>query len=554
MSLDDLRPANSKKARDNSVNSFMRFLTEEDVSIDSVDKAIRSDTTTGVTLIVLMGRFGIHLTGLTGKDGKPSARTQPARDSTLLAKGRTLEKYSGMWPGGRIAKQAPACKKQDLHSLMSYLYRITSATLESQSISLCGENIFFVRFLRMKTLEEQAASLVLQRAPSSALPSHLPQPTACDFAINGPLVTLSTVLAGDTAGRSLFDETAAEDKQGIHAYVNRVLSRMLPGANVTTNMTSHSFRRGGAQYINGKAGISPHWIADRGNWNMSATNKLFTYIVNTTEDDQKFAKLLGGHDADAKMTPLLSNFDATRRGKIDFFNPHLFSACTGLSNTLLNDSPPVMDILCAYLIKALPLFQSMKPDSPLVKRVDQAMAASGVDLAEMASWSIHLAQVQTINTSEQDVPSSKYLRMIEHQADVIDQLINHTKTMSERLRDFERQVGLKTSPVSLDLPSHCCREYEEEKPAKRRKRKNSCLCECWYDWFANHAHSTELDKQWKSTMRRCVTYTLLFADNLDVDEREATYRDTVLMMVTFLAAKVLAFLVERGASAATHTS
>ncbi|ETV86742.1 hypothetical protein H257_01834 [Aphanomyces astaci] len=85
----------------------------------------------------------------------------------------------------------------------------------------------------------------------------------------------------------------------------------------------------------------------------------------------------------------------------------------------------------------------------------------------MAYWYIHLAQVQITNTSGRDVPSSKYLRMIEHQEAVIDQLIDHTKTMSERLRDVERQ--------------------------------------------------------WKSMMRSCVAYMLLFSDNHDVDESAATY-------------------------------
>ncbi|ETV63528.1 hypothetical protein H257_19548, partial [Aphanomyces astaci] len=126
--------------------------------------------------------------------------------------------------------------------------------------------------------------------------------------------------------------------------------------------------------------------------------------------------------------------------------------------------------------------------------------------------------------------------------------------MSERIRDVEQQVGLKTSPASLHLPSHCCRESEEEKPAKRCKRKNTCLWECWYDWFVNHAHSTELDKQWKSTMRRCVAYMLLFADNLDVDESAATYLDTVLADGHILPAKVLAFLVERSASTSSTGS
>jgi hypothetical protein len=255
MSLDDLRPTNSKKARESSVNAFKRFLTEEGVSLTAIDSAVRKDTT-GSAMIAIMDRFGIYLASLKGRDGKPCSRNTVGQyfrqttmwllsrfpqytqqvESVLLAKGRTLEKYAGMRVGGRTVKQAPPCKKEELQSLMHHLYstaKVASdyqdvallcllwylfgrasdlATLQKQSISMCGDNILFVRFLRMKTSEEQAltlyadaspmtcpitamaATLVLQSTPSMHLLPHLPQPTASDFMLHGPLVPLAEVL------------------------------------------------------------------------------------------------------------------------------------------------------------------------------------------------------------------------------------------------------------------------------------------------------------------------------------------------------------------------
>ncbi|KAG4238797.1 hypothetical protein PC116_g13171 [Phytophthora cactorum] len=38
---------------------------------------------------------------------------------------------------------------------------------------------------------------------------------------------------------------------GIHSYVNRVLQQVVGKAGVVESLTSHSFRRGGAQHANG---------------------------------------------------------------------------------------------------------------------------------------------------------------------------------------------------------------------------------------------------------------------------------------------------------------
>src|SRR4051812_19418871 len=73
MSLSDLQPINTKKAKSGAVNVFMRFLREEEAALDAVDIAVRSDPT-GATLVALMDRFGVHLAFMIGKGGHPLAR------------------------------------------------------------------------------------------------------------------------------------------------------------------------------------------------------------------------------------------------------------------------------------------------------------------------------------------------------------------------------------------------------------------------------------------------------------------------------------------------
>eukprot|EP00644_Phytophthora_capsici_P012261 jgi/Phyca11/119233/e_gw1.38.311.1 len=71
-----------------------------------------------------------------------------------------------------------------------------------------------------------------------------------------------------------------DENMKIHAYVNRVVksaSAAQAKAKPTANLTSHSFRRGGAQHANSDPLLSAQWIFDRGSWNMTATNKAFAF-------------------------------------------------------------------------------------------------------------------------------------------------------------------------------------------------------------------------------------------------------------------------------------
>lgn len=59
MSLAYVQPINTKKAKADAVNVFMRFLRDADVNLDAVDFALRGDTR-GATVDALIDRFGIR--------------------------------------------------------------------------------------------------------------------------------------------------------------------------------------------------------------------------------------------------------------------------------------------------------------------------------------------------------------------------------------------------------------------------------------------------------------------------------------------------------------
>ncbi|KAJ0389580.1 hypothetical protein P43SY_011541 [Pythium insidiosum] len=155
MSLNDLKPSNSLKARESSVKTFKRFLEDEGVALSVVDDAVRTDES-GATLIALMDRYGVYLAQLRAKDGSALKKNTVGQyfrqtkmwilerfphftqlvDGAILAKGRILERYSAMRPGSKIVKQAAACTKQDLYSLLNYIYTTATVAVDYQDAAL----------------------------------------------------------------------------------------------------------------------------------------------------------------------------------------------------------------------------------------------------------------------------------------------------------------------------------------------------------------------------------------------------------------------------------
>ncbi|KAF0723666.1 hypothetical protein Ae201684P_005208 [Aphanomyces euteiches] len=153
---------------------------------------------------------------------------------------------------------------------------------------------------------------------------------------------------------------------------------------------------------------------------MTTTNKLFAYIANTTQEDQKIAKVLGGHDSDSVVTVLdLQQFDAVTKERINTLRDDLFSSCCRLKDENLSVNSAVLDVLFAYFIKAFPQHRSLNATSPLVKRVEKALTRCGIMVEEVVAWSNHLSKIAS-RVVRQDEKTTEYVHIIEHQAAVID--------------------------------------------------------------------------------------------------------------------------------------
>ncbi|KAJ0401873.1 hypothetical protein ATCC90586_003481 [Pythium insidiosum] len=250
----------------------------------------------------------------------------------LLSMANTLEKHCMKREAGSYIKKAEACTKQHLKAMTMYLYSTASkaedyqdlallslmwylfgrasdlSMLRKPNLALSNDTSLFIKLIRVKTSEEQgltifpdadfttcpitalAAALATQTVPAFALLSQLPAIAPTTIAELGPGTSLRDIIEADghiTTSVSRDGPQTKGNSPGIHNYVNRLLDRIATPAGVKVLLSSHSFRRGGAQHANGSADLSPQWIFDRGAWNMTSTNKAFAYVFNTTSEDQK---------------------------------------------------------------------------------------------------------------------------------------------------------------------------------------------------------------------------------------------------------------------------
>lgn len=237
--------------------------------------------------------------------------TSIATRGLLLKIGRTLESYCLKREGGGFVKKAISCTKSDLRRMIKYLYENARLTSEYQDAALltllwymfgrasdvthlCKQNVsvdaggvFFVRFIRMKTSDEQGLSLypdceyltcpipaialaiAMQSTPCADLIASLPKAAVVMPLALGdepPLVELLDAPAAlPTASSALVpNPTTSSAPHAIHSHFNRLLTRIAGPAGVELQLTSHSFRRGGAQHANGSERLCDRWIFDRG--------------------------------------------------------------------------------------------------------------------------------------------------------------------------------------------------------------------------------------------------------------------------------------------------
>ncbi|OWZ01094.1 RxLR effector protein [Phytophthora megakarya] len=115
-----------------------------------------------------------------------------------------------------------------------------------------------------------AMALITQAAPSTALVDDLSEGPVAAAVNLSPATPLLNVLnhpdefasfeaaaTSVTAARAPVDTTPT-----IYTHVNRMLDRVASAAGVADTLTSHSFRRGGAQHVNVCDGLTQRWIFD----------------------------------------------------------------------------------------------------------------------------------------------------------------------------------------------------------------------------------------------------------------------------------------------------
>ncbi|POM69105.1 Hypothetical protein PHPALM_14641 [Phytophthora palmivora] len=302
MGLEELVPGNTKRAKATAVGSFVKFLKTEGVTEDVMGVG-------GKCFVSVMDKFGMYLAFNEGKKGKPLARNtamqycrqaklwlldqfpqhRAALEARLLRMGKTFDNFCLKRDGGGFISKAPPCSKADLKKMLVYLYVNAScssdyqdaalicllwylfgsasdlALLRKPNISIDAGNVLFVRFIRMKTSEEQGLSLfpgtefetcpmlamalamLMQTAPSTDVIDNLSEMQDQAAITLSPDVPLLDILDHpvDTTGLGAPSAAGVEKTPTVYSHVNRVLDRIPAVSGVTAALTSHSYGRGG---------------------------------------------------------------------------------------------------------------------------------------------------------------------------------------------------------------------------------------------------------------------------------------------------------------------
>ncbi|KAH9096411.1 hypothetical protein LEN26_017484 [Aphanomyces euteiches] len=486
--------------------------------------------------------------------------------------GRTLENFCLKREEGGFVKKAPSCSKYDLCCMLRHMYKNATTFSDYQdaslmclmwymfgrasdlsfvrkgNVSIDAGGVFFVRLIRLKTSEEQglslfpdsepltcplftmAVALSTQIAPCADLLDNLPPAvsrTNADLNNDSPLIDLLD--APDMGVQPKIPDTSSCNSKStlpstLHSHVNRLLDRVAKPAGVEVHLSSHSFRRGGAQFANGSEHLTARWIFDRGAWNVSTTNKGFGYVFNTLKEDHKVAKVLSGQSPFHRVRLAdLSSFDTSTRLQIQQVQSLVFASCSGLASRKYNIDGDVLDILMAYLILQFPLCKELSPNSP----ASAHLAATMIDPVE---------SVQSEQANESDER-----KMIRHQASVINHFIDQAKRQDERLDAMEAKLDAQKS--TTEQIAECqARPVVATIPASDPQA-------IWYEWYTSEPRLWVkcTNKQKRSDSKLLVAYMKLFLDSgFKLDDKASAYRDDVMSLALLVEERVLAFLSQHG--------
>jgi hypothetical protein len=189
---------------------------------------------------------------------------------------------------------------------------------------------------------------------------------------------------------------------------------------------------------------------------MTATNKAFAYVFNTTREDMKVSKVLSGWKANNTLViPSLENFDTSTKAKIRDLRNLVFASSLGFDVAAYNLDTHVADVLVATLVRHFPAMNDSYPMSPYVSRMRTCFVSLSISLPEILSWSTALARRAIITEFKATELFSREMQLINHQNMVIAQLRDNNRELALRNTLLENQLSLlrsegATTPMERD--------------------------------------------------------------------------------------------------------
>jgi hypothetical protein len=188
---------------------------------------------------------------------------------------------------------------------------------------------------------------------------------------------------------------------GIQPLADRLLDRVADPAGVEEPLTSHSYRRGGAQHINACSELTVEWIIDRCAWNLTTTNKAFAYVFNTPKEDHQVAKVLSGMaPKQSSVLQLLEVFDSRTQEQTQEVRDKLFNASHALGNIVFNAYAAIRDIQTATTTLHYPSLVKTDTQWPVMTMIKCCAEVSSVTMSNLIAWSQQLTSSATYNRTD----------------------------------------------------------------------------------------------------------------------------------------------------------
>ncbi|KAK1940992.1 hypothetical protein P3T76_007698 [Phytophthora citrophthora] len=322
-----------------------------------------------------------------------------------------------------------------------------------------------------------------------------------------------------------------EDNMKIHAYVNRIVkcaAEAQEKAKPTASLTSHSFRRGGAQHANSDPLLSAQWIFDRGSWNMTATNKAFAYVFSTTSEDQKVSRVLSGWDSSQKpAVPTLSWFDSSRRQQALKLGNLLFQSSVCAQDPTKRLNARNAEVLTASLIQHFPEILNRYPICLYATRMRQYRMTAGVTKSQVFAWSSELqskATKQELEAAEETEENfSRKIKLINHQNCIIGELMAMNRALTDRVNllqnqlnppqdDSQNALGASEQAAAAPIVQDDVGNNHKSCGSKAHPMSPAAI---WFAWHAKMPRMWDVctDRQKKSAYKQIVNYMKLFLQN-----------------------------------------